>query len=88
MKNNIENDENNNIILMGLPNSQGEPTVAYIAKMQVHVSEAAALLGCSSQKLYMAIKSKELPAHKDGKAWKIVVKDLYKYITTISHPSE
>lgn len=73
---------------MGSPNSQGEPTIAYIAKIQVHVSEAAALIGCSSQKLYMAIKNKELHAHKDGKAWKIVVTDLYEYITTVAHPSE
>ncbi len=58
--------------------------VVEIVKCQLHVAEAAALLGCSSMKVYALINSKKLPAHKEGKAWKIRVDDLKVYLDSFS----
>lgn len=41
-----------------------------LQKCQLYVAEAAALMGCSSMKVYGLIRSGKLPAHKEGKAWK------------------
>lgn len=54
-----------------------------LQKCQLHVAEAAALMGCSSMKVYGLIRSGKLLAHKDGKAWKIRVADLEAYLSSI-----
>lgn len=55
-----------------------------ILKCQLHVSEVAASLGCSAMKVYGLIRSGKLPAHKEGKAWKIRVDDLKVYLDSLS----
>ena len=57
--------------------------VLKIEKVVLHVSEVASLLQCSSITVYKLIHSRELPAHKSGKAWKIRVSDLEKYLRSI-----
>lgn len=54
-----------------------------LQKCQLYVAEAAALMGCSSMKVYGLIRSGKLPAHKEGKAWKIRVVDLETYLDSI-----
>jgi excisionase family DNA binding protein len=51
-----------------------------IEKLVLHVSDAASLLGVSSQKIYEMIHNKELRAFKAGKAWKIYSTDIEDYI--------
>jgi len=51
-----------------------------IEKLVLHVSDAASLLGVSSQKVYEMIRKQEMPAYKAGKAWKIYAKDVEDYI--------
>lgn len=50
-----------------------------ITKMQVLVSEAASLLSQSTFVIYRAIHTGKLKAHKEGKAYKILVSDLEAY---------
>lgn len=57
-------------------------TVA-IQKIQIHVAEAAVLLSTSSLTVYKLISTGKLAAHKEGKAWKIKVKDLVSYVETL-----
>ena len=51
-----------------------------IEKLVLHVSDAASLIGVSSQKVYQMIHDKELTAYKAGKAWKILAKAVEDYI--------
>ena len=51
-----------------------------IEKLVLHVSDAASLIGVSSHKIYEMIQSKELPAYKAGKAWKIPSEAVEDYI--------
>ncbi|MEN6413426.1 MAG: helix-turn-helix domain-containing protein [Veillonellales bacterium] len=51
-----------------------------IEKLALHVSDAASLLGVSSQKVYQMIHNNELDAYKAGKAWKIPVEALKAYM--------
>ena len=51
-----------------------------IEKLVLHVSDAASLIGVSSQKIYQMIHDGELTAYKAGKAWKIPVKAVEDYI--------
>lgn len=51
-----------------------------IEKLVVHVSDAASLIGVSSQKIYQMIHTGELAAYKAGKAWKIPTVDIEAYI--------
>ncbi|MEG6586474.1 helix-turn-helix domain-containing protein [Dendrosporobacter sp. 1207_IL3150] len=51
-----------------------------IEKLVLHVSEAANLLGVSSQKVCEMIQNRELCAYKAGKAWKIDAASLENYI--------
>ena len=39
-----------------------------VVKAVLYVSEAASILGCSSEKVYGLIHSGKLSAHKEGKA--------------------
>jgi excisionase family DNA binding protein len=57
--------------------------VLKIEKVVLHVSEVACLLQCSSLTVYKLIHSGKLPAYKSGKAWKIRVSDLEKYLRSI-----
>lgn len=57
--------------------------ILQLTKCQLHVSEAACLLGCSSMKVYGLIHTKQLNAHKEGKAWKIHVDDLTAYMDSL-----
>lgn len=51
-----------------------------IEKLVLHVSDAACLLGISSQKVYEMIHAGKLLAYKDGKAWKINTSSIEDYI--------
>lgn len=51
-----------------------------IHKLVVHVSDAASLLGVSSQKVYEMIRNGDLKAYKDGKVWKIHGHSIEAYI--------
>lgn len=51
-----------------------------IEKLVLHVSDAASLLGVSSQKIYELIHNKELTAYKVGRVWKISVEALEDYL--------
>lgn len=51
-----------------------------IEKLVLHVSDAASLIGVSSQKIYQMIHDNELAAYKAGKAWKISVASIEDYI--------
>jgi excisionase family DNA binding protein len=51
-----------------------------IEKIVLHVSDAASLLGVSSQKIYEMIHNGELHAFKAGKAWKISATDIESYV--------
>lgn len=57
--------------------------VLKIEKIVLHVSEVASLLQCSSLTVYKLIHSGDLSAYKSGKAWKIRVSDLEKYLRSI-----
>lgn len=54
-----------------------------INKAVLYVSEAAALLGCSSQYIYHLIHTGNLAAYKDEgtRAWKIPEESIKQYIT-------
>lgn len=54
-----------------------------INKNVLYVSEAAALLGCSSQYIYHLIHTGKLAAYKDEgtRAWKIPEEAIKQYIT-------
>lgn len=54
-----------------------------INKTVLYVSEAAALLGCSSQYIYHLIHTGKLAAYKDegARAWKIPEEAIKQYIT-------
>lgn len=54
-----------------------------VVKAVLYVSEAASILGCSSEKVYGLIHSGKLNAHKEGKAWKILAIDLERYIQSL-----
>lgn len=54
-----------------------------VTKCQLHVTEAAVVMGCSAMKVYGLIRSGKLLAHKEGKAWKIRVVDLETYLDSI-----
>lgn len=54
--------------------------VIFVAKAQLHVSDVASLLGCSSMKVYGLIKAGYLQAHKEGKAIKIPASSVQEYI--------
>lgn len=58
--------------------------IVAVGKAILYVSEAASILGCSSEKVYGLIHTGRLPAHKEGKAWKILVTDLENYIRSLS----
>jgi len=45
----------------------------------MHVSDAASLLGASSQTIYKLINSGELKAFKTGRAWKISTQSVNDY---------
>lgn len=51
-----------------------------LEKLVLHVSDAASLLGVSSQKIYEMIHNGELDAYKAGKAWKISAASVENYI--------
>ena len=51
-----------------------------IEKLVLHVSDAASLIGVSSQKIYQMIHDHELLAYKAGKAWKISATAIEDYI--------
>ncbi len=51
-----------------------------IEKIVLHVSDAASLLGVSSQAIYQIIHNGELRAFKTGKAWKIPAADIEHYL--------
>ena len=51
-----------------------------LEKLVLHVSDAASLLGVSSQKIYQMIHTRELAAYKAGKAWKISATAIEDYI--------
>lgn len=51
-----------------------------IEKLVLHVSDAASLIGVSSQTIYQMIYNKELSAYKAGKAWKISASSIEDYI--------
>ena len=51
-----------------------------VEKRVLHVSEAAAILSCSSQTVYQLIHTDVLPAFKTGKAWKIPASAIEEYI--------
>lgn len=59
--------------------------IIMLPKSMLFVSDAASVMGCSSEKVYGLIHRGELPAHKEGKAWKICVKDLELYIDKITN---
>lgn len=52
----------------------------HIEKLVLYVSDAASLIGVSSQKIYEMIQCKELPAYKSGKTWKIPATAVEDYI--------
>lgn len=54
--------------------------VIFVAKAELHVSDVASLLGCSSMKVYGLIKKGYLSAHKEGKAIKIPASSVQEYI--------
>lgn len=56
-----------------------------LPKAMLYVAEAACVMGCSSEKVYGLIHRGKLPAHKEGKAWKICVDDLEAYINKIKN---
>ena len=51
-----------------------------IEELVLHVSDAASLIGVSSQKIYQMIHDNELSAYKAGKAWKISATAIEDYI--------
>ncbi|MGE1062181.1 helix-turn-helix domain-containing protein [Megasphaera paucivorans] len=57
--------------------------VLKIEKVVLHVSEVACLLQWISLTVYKLIHSGELPTCKSGKAWKIQVSALEKYLRSI-----
>ncbi|MBP2656592.1 MAG: Helix-turn-helix domain [Firmicutes bacterium] len=51
----------------------------YNQTILMHVSDAASLLGVSSQTIYKLINGGELKAFKTGKAWKISTQSINDY---------
>lgn len=51
----------------------------FVPKSELFVTEVAVMLSCSSAKVYTLLKNGELKGHKEGKAWKISVDELYRY---------
>jgi excisionase family DNA binding protein len=58
----------------------GDELAMQIEKIVLHVSDAASLLGVSSQKIYEIIHNREPRAFKAGKAWKIYSTDVEDYV--------
>ena len=54
----------------------------YNQTLLLHVSEAASLLGTSSQTIYKLIASGSLKAFKTGRAWKISMQSVNDYANT------
>lgn len=48
----------------------------------LHVSDAASLLGVSSQTIYKLIANSELKAFKTGRSWKISTQSVNDYANT------
>ena len=54
----------------------------YNQTLLLHVSDAASLLGTSSQTVYKLIANGELKAFKTGRAWKISMQSVNDYANT------
>lgn len=54
----------------------------YNQTLLLHVSDAASLLGTSSQTIYKLIANGELKAFKTGRAWKIATQSVNDYANT------
>ncbi len=54
----------------------------YNQTVLLHVSDAASILGTSSQTIYKLIANGELKAFKTGRAWKISIKSVNDYTNT------
>jgi len=54
----------------------------YNQTLLLHVSDAASLLGASSQTIYKLISNGELKAFKTGRAWKISTQSVNDYANT------
>ena len=52
----------------------------YNQTLLLHVSDAASLLGVSSQTIYKLIANGELKSYKSGKAWKISTESVNDYV--------
>ena len=54
----------------------------YNQTLLLHVSDAASLLGTSSQTIYKLIANGELKSFKAGKAWKVSMQSVIDYANT------
>ena len=54
--------------------------IMQLSKTVLHVSDVASLLGYSSHTIYNLIKTGQLMAYKDAKAWKIPASAVEDYV--------
>lgn len=65
---------------------KNRPHYLMVPKLELFATEAAVMLGCNVQKVYMLLKSGALEGYKEGKAWKISVDELYRYADRVHIP--